>query len=472
VDAALPKTPAATAVNEPVERWPLSSVLVVDDEPGMRHFLQKTLAPRTAQVMAAGSAEEAQQLLAQHRFDLLILDITLPGRSGLELLKDLREQGNACEVVLITAFADLDMAIAALRAGAGDFLLKPFRTTQVLAAVRAGLERGQLKRENWLLRRALSQRAAGAGALVGRSIAMRGLQAAIERVASVDSTVLLTGESGTGKELAAQTLHGLSPYASGPFVPVSCARLAPETLEAELFGQAPGAAGDTPRDGLFVYARGGTLFLDEVAELPLPLQATLLRALETRRIRPRGGLQEIPVEARIVAATNRPLDAEVRAGRFRKDLYYRLQVVEIRLPPLRAHKEDIADLVRHFVATLAPRLGVPPIEVSDDELRYLREYDWPGNVRELRNLIERSLIVGALNVSALYQSLARTQGTPGVAPQPAAPGAVLSGPTDLQTLEKRHIQAVLASVGGDKTRAAELLGISRRTLERRAAEWS
>ncbi len=452
--------PAASTLDL-ADRWPHASVLVVDDEPGMRHFLEKTLVPRAGQVFAAGSAEEAAVLLARHRFDLVILDIALPGRSGLDLLRDMRAQGNLCEVVLITAFADLDTAIEALRAGASDFLLKPFRVTQVLGAFKQGLERARLKRENWVLRRALSQRTPAADGLVGRSLAIRGLQAALQRVAVVDSTVLLTGESGTGKELAAMALHALGPHAQAPFVPVNCATVSPGAIEAELFGVGGGQA---QRDGLFVYAQGGTLFLDEIGELPLPMQATLLRALETRRIRPVGSEQEIPVDVRIVAASNRPLRDEVDAGRFRKDLYYRLQVVEITLPPLRAHKEDIPDLVAHFLATLAPQMGVEPFEVSDDEMRFVQAYDWPGNVRELRNLIERSLILGALNVSALYQGLARTQ--PRAQPRPA-----LDGPTDLQTLEKRHILAVLDSVGGDKTRAAQLLGVSRRTLERRVAEW-
>ncbi len=454
------------------ERWPVASVLVVDDEPGMCNFLEKSLAPRVGQVFTAGSAEEAEPLIQRHHFDLLILDIALPGKSGIELLKELRAQGNASEVMLITAFADLDTAIEALRAGAGEFLLKPFRMAQFLNAFRHAMERTRLRRENWVLRRSLLQRTPPADGLVGESVAIKGLQAALRRVAGVDSTVLLTGESGTGKELAALALHRQSPRAKGPFVPVNCAGVSPSLIEYELFGRAtqrPAIAADAAmpgRDGLFLYAQDGTIFLDEIGDLSPALQATLLRVLEDRRIRPVGGEQEIPVDVRIVAATNRPLHEEVEAGRFRKDLYYRLQVVEIMLPPLRAHKEDIPDLVAHFIDTLAPRLGVPPIQVSDEEMRYLQQYQWPGNVRELRNLIERSLIVGALNVSALYQSMARSQ-----APEPSA-AALGDSPTDLQTLEKRHILAVLDSVGGDKTRAAQLLGISRRTLERRWVEWA
>ncbi|MDH5206401.1 MAG: sigma-54 dependent transcriptional regulator, partial [Hylemonella sp.] len=259
-------------------------------------------------------------------------------------------------------------------------------------------------------------------------------------------------------------LHALSPRANGPFVPVNCASISPTKMESELFGHAKGAfAGATrARDGLFFYAQGGTLFLDEVAELPLPLQATLLRALEDMKIRPVGSQQLQPVNVRIIAATNRPLQQEVDAGRFRTDLYYRLQVVEMTLPPLREHKEDIPALVQHFMFQLTPVLGVAPLEITPAEMDYLMQYDWPGNVRELRNLIERSLILGSLNVSALYA----------MDKHPRAGARGEDQPTDLHTLEKQHICAILDSVQGDKTQAAELLGISRRTLERRCAEWA
>ncbi len=457
----MPASPALPAPAPGLDAWPRASVLLVDDEQGMRNFLEKTLAPRCGNVQSAASAEEADALVRRHRFDLVILDISLPGKSGLAWLRELREQGYSGEVVLITAYADLDTAIEALRAGASDLILKPFRVTQILNAVKHGLDRTLLKRENWVLKHMISQRSEGFDGLVGSSPAMQDLRRALQRAAPVASTVLLSGESGTGKELAAIALHRHSPRAPEPFVPVNCASLAPERIESELFGHAQGAfTGATHgRDGLFYYAQGGTLFLDEIAELPLAQQAALLRVLEDHRIRPVGSEQQIPVDVRIVAATNRRLADEVAAGRFRKDLYYRLQVVEIGLPPLREHKDDIAELVAHFIATLAPHLGVEPIAVSPAEMAYLQQYDWPGNVRELRNLVERSMILGALNVSALYPG--------GSAPR----GGASAGPTDLQTLEKQHILAVLESVQGDKTRAAELLGISRRTLERRCAEW-
>jgi DNA-binding NtrC family response regulator len=453
--------------------WPHGAALIVDDEPGMRHFLDKALAPRFGQVHTAGSAEDGQTLVRAHRYDLVILDITLPGKSGLVWLRELREQGYGGEVVLITAFADLDVAIEALRAGASDFILKPFRLAQILNAVQQGMERSRLTRENYLLRRSLQSEQPAELPLVGQSLVMRRLGDALARVAQVHSPVLLLGESGTGKELAAQALHDRSPRAAGPFVHMHCSGLSPERLESELFGHAPGAFPGVPgaaqaRDGLFHYAQGGTLFLDEVAELPLSVQASLLRVLEERQVRPVGSQQKCPVDVRIVAASQRDLAQEVAAGRFRADLYYRLQVVEIALPPLRAHKHDLGLLFAHFVRLLAPQLGAAPLALSDEELAYLRQYDWPGNVRELRNFVERSLILGKLNVTALYQ-----------APEPAAqpePGhGSTDSPattTDLQTLEKQHILRVLASVDGDKGRAAELLGISRRTLERRVAEWA
>jgi len=446
--------------------WQHASVLLISNEPDIRNFLLNTLAPRAGHVLVAASAEAAERLMQQHRFDLVMLDSALPDKRGITLIHDMRRRGVHCDVVLLSAIADDETAVEALRAGASDLLLKPLRVTQVLHAFHRCLAHAQHKREQGLQRRDASPRTASADGLVGQSIAIRGLRVALRRTAAVNSTVLLTGESGTGKELAARALHRQSPWADGPFVPVNCATLSSALIESELFGRTGGAR---RYEGLFVLAQGGTLFLDEIGELPLALQATLLRALEEHRIRPVGGALEVPVDVRIVAATSRQLLDDVQAGRFRQDLYYRLQVVEITLPPLRAHKEDIPDLVAHFIAVLAPQLGVPPIEVSPGDMADLRKHEWPGNVRELRNLVERSLIAGALDVSALYrrldqplrQTFDRTGWRPG-----------LEGPTDLQAQEKRHILAVLGSVGGDKTQAAQLLGISRRTLERRCAEWA
>jgi len=449
----------------PAEDWPHWSILIVDDEQGMRNFLLKVLAPRCRFVMSAGSAEEGEEWLRSQRIDLIILDIALPGRDGVSWLKHLRAQGFGGEVILITAFADLETAIESLRAGASDFILKPFRVPQILNAIKQCHERARLRRENYVLRRNARLPRQRGSVLVGDSPATSALRATIERVAPTPSTVLLQGESGTGKELVARELHARSPRAAGPFVPVNCATLSAEALAIELFGQVrANAAGTTlTKEGLFYYAQGGTLFLDEVAELPLGVQAMLLRALEELQVRPVGGQQLTPVDVRLIAATHRHLDQMVQQGQFRADLYYRLRVVDIALQPLRAHLQDIPALVQHFVQELAPALGVDPIAPDATEMAFLQQYHWPGNVRELRNLIERSLILGQLNVSALYPGSAAPAGWP------ADSGPL---PTDLHTLEKRHIQSVLSSVQGDKTQAARLLGVSRRTLERRVAEWA
>ena len=450
-------TPASTLS----EGWPDWSILIVDDEQGMRNFLVKTLAPRCHFVMNAGSAEEGGEWLQGHHVDLIILDISLPGESGVAWLKELRDKGFSGEVILITAFADLDTAIEALRAGASDFILKPFRVPQILNAVKKCVERSRLQRENYVLKRRLDQSNGGADSLVGQSAPMVALREAVARIAAVPSNVLLQGESGTGKELVARELHARSPRHKGPFVPLNCGAVSPDLLEHELFGHVQGAftGARQARDGLFHYAQGGTLFLDEVADLPLRLQATLLRAIDDLNIQPVGSEQRVPVNVRIIAATNRNLAEAVAHGTFRADLYYRLKVVDLVLPPLRDHRDDLPALVAHFLAQLSPSLGLPAITLSAEEHTFLQKYHWPGNCRELHNLLERSLILGGLNVSALY-------------PSGPAPAKSPLATTDLHTLEKQHILAVLASVDGDKTRAAQLLGVSRRTLERRVSEWA
>jgi DNA-binding NtrC family response regulator len=285
----------------------------------------------------------------------------------------------------------------------------------------------------------------------------------LKRIAPTPSTVLLLGESGTGKEVAARALHRMSPRADGPFVPVNCAAIAADLIESELFGHVKGAysGASSSREGLFYYARGGTLFLDEIGELPLAAQAKLLRALEERRVRPVGSEQEIPVNARVVAATNRDLAQEVAAGRFRQDLYYRLQVMEIELPALRERPEDIPELINHFTRQLAGQLGVPPVHPDAASLRRLQGYDWPGNVRELRNLVERSLIFGYYDLKPEPASAAAEAG----AALPAQPEVLL------EAVEKRHILAVLNACGGNKSEAARQLGVSRKTLDRKCNAW-
>ena len=442
--------------------WPQHSVLVVDDEEGMRSFLARALGSRCGLVEAAPSAEAAAELVNRIHFDVVILDIALPGKSGVEWLRELKAGGFAGDVILITAFADIDTAIQALRAGAADYILKPFRLDQILAAVKRSLDRSRLVRENFVLKRQLAERSGDEG-IVGQSEAIQKVRAMVRRLAPLPSTVLLQGESGTGKEVVARALHELSPRASRPFVPVNCGAISPELIESELFGHAKGAftgAADA-RNGLFYYAQGGTIFLDEIAELPQAIQTKLLRVVEDRRIRPVGSNREVPVDVRIIAATNRDLGRAVAEGRFREDLFYRLDVVAVTLPPVRERPGDIAMLARHFVLQLAPHLGVEALPLTADVARALAEYPWPGNARELRNFIERSLILGHYPLEALAIADAASD----------LDGDAAGSPDSLAEVEKRHMLTVLEASGGNKTEAARRLGISRKTLERKCALW-
>jgi len=437
---------------------PPFSILVVDDEPGMLSFLQRALAQRYGQVDTAGSVEQAVPQLHRRLYDLIILDISLPGRSGIEWLHDLRDDGFAGDVILITAYADLDTAIDALRAGASDFLLKPFSVAQMLNGVARCFERSRLRRENFVLRREIEERSTAVDGVICQSDAMQGICERLKRIAPTNATVLITGESGTGKEVAARALHRMSGRHAGPFVPINCAAIAAELIESELFGHVKGAftGAQSAREGLFYYAQGGTLFLDEIAEMPAAAQAKLLRVLEERRIRPVGSEQEIPVDVRVIAATNRNLKEEVAQQRFRQDLYYRLQVVELNLPALRERPDDIALLARHFIASMAQALNVPPLDLTPRALARMAAYDWPGNVRELRNFIERSLILGWFDLGTDDDS--------------GDDGESASGER-LEAVEKRHILATLQACHGNKSEAARRLGISRKTLDRKCTAW-
>ena len=438
--------------------WKHYSVLIVDDEPGMLSFLQRALTPRCGVVDVAGSVEQAEPLLRRRLYDLIVLDIAMPGRTGIEWLHELRAEGYAGDVVLMTAYADLDTAIDALRAGAADFLLKPFSLAQVLNSVQRCYERSRLLRENFVLRREVRELTPNIEGMIGDSAVMREVCERLKRIAPTPATVLLTGESGTGKEVAARALHRMSPRAAGPFVPVNCAAIAAELIESELFGHVRGAytGAQQSREGLFYYARGGTLFLDEIAEMPAAAQAKLLRALEERRIRPVGSEQEIPVDVRVIAATNRDLKREVGQQRFRQDLYYRLQVVEVTLPPLRERPEDLPALIQHFIAQIGLGLEAPQPAPDSRTLARLAAYDWPGNVRELRNFVERSLILGWFDCG----------------PEPQdGPASVACTDETMEAVEKRHILAVLAASAGNKSEAARRLGVSRKTLDRKCQAW-
>ncbi|WP_295540779.1 sigma-54 dependent transcriptional regulator [uncultured Thiohalocapsa sp.] len=437
------------------------AVLIVDDEPGMRSFLRRGLSRQFQLVETAADVEEAQALLNRCHFDLLIADIRLPGQSGLDWVRGLREQHGNLDVIFITANADLESAIGALRAGAADFILKPFRLEQLLSAALRCTERRSLVRENFLLQREAVQRNRIDG-LVGHCDPIKEVCSIIERIAPMRSTVLITGESGTGKELAARALHARSGR-PGSFVPINCGAVSGELLESELFGHVKGAftGAHQSREGLFSFAHGGSLFLDEIGELPLGMQAKLLRVLEEKTIRPVGGNQETPVDVRIIAATNRDLASEVQAGRFREDLFYRLNVVSVRLPALRERVDDMPDLIDFFLDHFSAELGLPRPQLGVDELALLSRYDWPGNIRELRNVIERSLLLGRPPSRCIAQDLPASEPASDPAPDDAS----------LAAIEQCHILRVLDSCQGNKSAAARQLGISRKTLERKLKRW-
>ncbi|UYV36827.1 sigma-54 dependent transcriptional regulator [Rhodobacteraceae bacterium D3-12] len=429
-----------------------ASILVVDDEPGMRNFLSKILEPRCKRVVEAASPEEGTQALDKAHFDLVILDNIMPGKTGLDWVTEQGRLGLFADTILITAYADLETAILALRAGVSDFVLKPFRANQILNAVSRTLDRKNLRRDNTLLRHELSSDGAR-GKLLGQSPALAEVRAMLAKLAPLPTPVLFTGASGTGKEVAARTLHQLSDRAEKPFVAVNCAAIAPERIAHDLFGIVVGE--EQHKAGLFLLADGGTLFLDEVAQMPEPLQAALLRVLEDQRIRPVGGERDIPLNLRFCFATNADLEAAVAEGRFRADLYHRINVVNIEMPPLRDRSEDIVELAAHFMAHFAQVLGMRALELDEETLLKLRRHDWPGNVRELRNLMERSLILGGF-------------------PEAFAGGGSVVGAEAMDTLDlvmQRHILHVLDQCDGNRAEAARRLGVSRKTIDRKCAAW-
>ncbi|MCB1957303.1 MAG: sigma-54-dependent Fis family transcriptional regulator [Rhodocyclaceae bacterium] len=451
----------AEAIRDQLSGWKGHAVLIVDDDEGVLHFMRRALSSRCGLVESAPDLATAAALQARIHFDLILLDVMLPDGSGIDWLSTLRRGAYSGDVVLLSAFVDLESSLEALRSGASDLLLKPFRLDQLLLAVGRCFERARLSREHVALQRTLQRKDRPVDGLVGQSPPIRRLREAVQRIAPMPTTVLLEGESGTGKEVLARALHQLSPRCDRPFVPVNCAAISSQLIESELFGHVRGAftgAADN-RDGLFFYAHGGTLFLDEVSELPLPMQTKLLRALEERRIRPLGSEREIPIDVRIIAASNKSLEAEIAAGRFREDLYFRLAVVSMTLPPLRNRHEDLPDLIHYFMDRLAPHLGVAPLKLTRSDLTRLGAYAWPGNVRELKNYVERSMILGGF--SAGSDAVARA----------LEHGDEVDSSLRLDDVVRRHIEKVLMLTGGNKSEAARHLGVSRKTLERKATQW-
>ncbi len=451
-------------------------LLIIDDEEAARYGMRRALTTFGYQVSEAGSAEEARALLKQLQPDLMLLDVNLPGMSGLEFLRELKTAGaDGPLVIIITAHGSERMAVEAVKSGAYDYLSKPFELDDLRLVIKNAAETVQLRRENLSLRRRIEVERSQRGAFIGNSAEMQRVRGMIEKVAETDATVLVRGESGTGKELVARELHERNSVRStGAFVAVNCAALPSELIESELFGHEKGAftGAAARRLGKFEQANGGTLFLDEIGDMSTNVQAKLLRALEERKIERLGSNESIPVDVRIVSATHRPLEQEIAAGNFRADLFYRLRVVTIDIPPLRERREDIPLLAENFTRAAAERYGLPLRQVGQAALRRLVDYDWPGNVRELKNTMERAAIMAEgeeLRVQDLPDEI--TPGAEKLKPAEADSKDGLNVPftaefrEDRKEFERRYISRCLEHTGGNVTRAAEILGMHRQSLQ-------
>jgi two-component system, NtrC family, response regulator AtoC len=436
------------------------TLLVVDDEPKIRRVLELSLADAGYRVLTAATAGDALHLLATERVDLVLTDLQLPDRSGLELLAEVRAARADLPVILITAYGTVESAVRAIRAGAFDYVMKPFRVEEIEALVERALGVTRAERENAYLREVAAPEFEG---MVAESPGMRAVVEAVERVAPAPTTVLLTGETGSGKELVARAVHARSPRAGRLFVALNCAAIPAELLEAELFGVTKGAftGATADRPGKFELADGGTLFLDEIGDMPLAMQAKLLRALQEGSIERLGSNSVRRVDVRIVAATHRDLARQVQEGAFRADLFYRLNVFPVHLPPLRERKEDVAPIAVRTVERFARRMG-RRVRLSPRAIATLEGYEWPGNVRELQNVLERAVLLARGDLIESLDLPASRFAT--AAAEDASPGKPGTLRAAVERAEREAIQRALHATGDNKARAAEILGVSVRTL--------
>ncbi|MBU1003603.1 MAG: sigma-54 dependent transcriptional regulator [Proteobacteria bacterium] len=458
-------------------------VLVVDDEPALRLLVGAVLRDEGWDVLEAGSAEQALEMLPQAAPSVILLDMRMPGMDGLEALGALRVKVPGVPVVMLTAFGTVGHAVDAMKLGAFDYLTKPADNEELVAVLSKAYEYSRLVSENADLRREAGMTVETRN-IVGQSPAMLRVKDLIEQAGPSEATVLISGESGTGKELVAAALHAVSPRSKGPLIKVNCAALPADLLESELFGYVKGAFTGAVKDkpGRFQLASGGTIFLDELGELPMNLQAKLLRVLQERIVEPLGGVGPVPVDVRIVAATNRDLQSEVAAGRFREDLYFRLNVLEIDLPPLRERMDDLPLLTTRLLGRLCEKNHKAIRGLSPAFVEALSRYSWPGNVRELENALERALVLSRTDSLApqdlppqvLDPRPASAPATPGVLGAASAPAngwtafadpSVTKAPPSLDEAEKQAILETLAMYSGHRQKTADALNISRRTLQ-------
>jgi len=443
------------------------AVLVIDDEDIMRDILGTLLSREGYSVRLAASGAEGLDLARTYPFDAAIVDVMMPDLDGLQTLEELRKLDEELPVVMITAFASVENAIAAMKRGAFDYITKPFKNDEVLAVLRNALERYRLVSENRTLRQNIQERYSKFANIIGRSPKMRQVFDLIIQAAPSRSTILIQGESGTGKELVARAIHAHSPRAERAFVTVNSGSLPPDLLESTLFGHVRGAFTGAvyPKKGLFDLADKGSIFFDEIGNVPVETQAKLLRVMQEREFMRLGGMDTIRVDVRIIAATNVDLKRMTQEGRFREDLFYRFHVISVQLPPLRERKEDIPLLVQHFLRKYGQENGKTDLELSPEALNLLMEHDWPGNVRELENVIERAVVLSAgpgINADLIPDSVRRPDAI--AVPRMTVPPEGISFKDVIADFEKRLIESTLEAAGGVQKRAAELLHIKPTTL--------
>ena len=463
--------PCSEAVMKPSphEGTNFLNLLLVDDERAVREACRDVAEGLGFNAFTAASAEEAYRLLDSQNIDVVLLDLRLPGANGIDALLELRERRPDLVVVVMTGFATVQSAVQAMKEGAYDYVTKPFTKDELSLLLERVTNHLRLKSENRTLRERIKSKQ-GFGNIIGSAPEMEKIYRIIGKAAHSNHPVLILGESGTGKELVARSIHFSGPYRDKPFIPVDCGSLVPTLVESELFGYVKGAftGASQTKDGLLSIAQGGTIFLDEIGELPIDLQAKLLRAIQEKEIRPVGSTRRIPIDVRILAATNRDLEHAVSQGTFRKDLYFRLNVLSVKIPPLRERRQDIPLLVGHFLDRLSREAGMERM-LTDDAMKALLAYDWPGNVRELKNCLERSCAMTTAPLMQLRDLPTYIHGMP--AEQPGSV-RVQRKIMPMAELEKQTIMSALAQLNGDKLLAARLLGIGKTTLYRKLKEYS